>query len=69
MLLGNVFLFQTQVQLDSELADNEHTLDYYKQLKQLGVDMTKYLVHLQPTYKPKKEIFVGPAIHHQVTTT
>ncbi|XP_065916827.1 STE20-like serine/threonine-protein kinase isoform X2 [Dysidea avara] len=59
---------ETQIQLDSERADNEHTLDYYKQLKQLGVDMTKYLVHLQPTYKPEKEIFVGPVMHHQVTT-
>jgi len=63
-----VLLCQTQVQLDSEREDNEHTLDYYKQLKQLGVDMTKYLVHLQPTYKPEKEIFVGPVMEHQVTT-
>ena len=45
----------------SEKAMNDYTLNYFKQLKEVGVDMTKYLVHLQPVYKPEKEIFVGPS--------
>ena len=58
-------LSQTEVQLSSEKAENDHTLEYYRQLKELDVDMTKYLVHLQPIYKPEKEIFVGPSSNYQ----
>lgn len=49
------------MELLTKKAENTDTLDYFKYLKeQLDVDMTRYLVHLQPVYKPHKEIFVGP---------
>ncbi|XP_065916630.1 uncharacterized protein [Dysidea avara] len=52
---------ETEIELQSKKAENEHTVDYFKHLKnQLDVDMTRYLVHLQPVYKPQKEIYVGP---------
>jgi len=36
-------------------------VDRFKHLNnQLDVDMTRYLVHLQPVYKAQKEIYVGP---------
>lgn len=60
---------ETEVQLLAEKAGNEHTLEYFRQLKELDVDMTKYLVHLQPAYKPEKEIFVGPSPHFRSTET
>ena len=49
------------MELLTKKAENTDTLDYFKYLKdQLDVDMTRYLVHLQPVYKPQKEIYVGP---------
>jgi len=57
------------VQLLSDKAENDHILEHFTQLQQLGVDMTKYLVHLQPVYKPEKEIFVGPSPNYRNTET
>ena len=53
----------------AEKAENDNTLEYFRQLKELDVDMTKYLVHLQPVYKPEKEIFVGPSPNYNSTET
>ena len=56
------------MELFTKKAGNDHTLDYFKYLKeQLDVDMTRYLVQLQPAYKPQKEIYVGPSPETETT--
>ena len=56
------------MELFTKKGENNHTLDYFKCLKeQLEVDMTRYLVHLQPVYKPQKEIYVGPPSEAKTT--
>ncbi len=44
-----------------EKAENEQNAKFLAELRDLGVDMTKYLVALQPEFVPEKEIIVGPA--------
>lgn len=44
-----------------EKAENEQQAKYLSELQGLEVDMTKYLVALQPEFVPEKEIIVGPA--------
>ena len=48
--------------MELEKLENEQKAAYLSQLKSRGVDMTKYLIALQPEFVPEKEIIVGPAV-------
>ncbi|XP_064395778.1 uncharacterized protein LOC135342867 [Halichondria panicea] len=52
---------EVEVRVDVEKAENEQNAKFLAELRDLGVDMTKYLVALQPEFVPEKEIIVGPA--------
>ena len=49
------------MQLEIEKAENEMRQEYLQGLKQLGVDMSRYLICRQPEFAPDKEVIVGPA--------
>ena len=52
---------QVEMNVEVEKAKNEQETAFLAELRSLGVDMTKYLVALQPEFVPEKEVIVGPA--------
>ena len=50
------------MQLEVEKAENEMRQEYMRGLKDLGVDMSRYLICRQPEFAPDKEVIVGPAM-------
>jgi len=52
---------QVEMRVEVEKSENEQEAAFLSQLRGLGVDMTKYLVALQPEFVPEKEVIVGPA--------
>ena len=49
------------MKVELEKMENEQKAAFLHKLQELGVDMTCYLVALQPEFVPKKEVVVGPA--------
>lgn len=60
---------EVSVRVELEKAENERKTRYLTELKRLGVDMTKYLVALQPEFVPEKEVIVGPAVREVTLNT
>lgn len=52
---------EIEMRVEVEKAENEQKAAFLAELRSLGVDMTKYLVALQPEFVPEKEVIVGPA--------
>ena len=52
-------LFRSLTKLEVERKEHLQKAAYLQSLKDLGVDMTKYLVALQPHFAPEKEVIVG----------
>ena len=49
------------MKVELEKAEDSLKAEFLQQLKEMGVDMTKYLTSLQPQFAPEQEIIVGPA--------
>lgn len=49
------------MEVELEKMENEQKAAFLRNLQELGVDMTRYLVALRPEFVPEKEIVVGPA--------
>ena len=49
------------MKVEVEKMENEQKAAFLQKLRELGVDMTRYLVALRPEFVPEKEIVVGPA--------
>ena len=50
---------QLEAKLEVERKEHQLKTAHMESLKQLGVDMTRYLVARQPQFGPEKEVIVG----------
>ena len=60
--LSNVFLLslqQLEAKLEVERKEHQLRAAHLESLRELGVDMTRYLVARQPQFGPEKEVIVG----------
>ena len=52
---------QVELEVEMDKLENEQKVFYLRQLQELGVDMTQYMLAIQEEFVPEKEIVVGPA--------
>lgn len=50
---------QLEAKLEVERKEHQLKAVHLESLKELGVDMTRYLIALQPQFGPEKEVIVG----------
>ena len=48
--------------MELERSEHHHKAEYLQKLKDMKVDMTRYLISQQPEFVPEKEVIVGPAV-------
>lgn len=51
--------FQLEAKLEVEHKEHQLKTAYLESLKELGVDMTGYLIACQPQFGPEKEVIIG----------
>ena len=65
---------QLEAKLEVERKEHQLKAGHLESLRELGVDMTRYLVACQPQFGPEKEVIVGapsstvpPPSHHSIS--
>ena len=59
--LPSSFFGQVETQVMVERDQHSQRVEFLSSLKELGVDMTRYLLSLRPEFVPEKEVIVAPA--------
>ena len=64
-----VLPFQVELKVAMEKETHQRKAAFLRQLRELGVDMTRYILSLQVEFVPEKEVIVGPATRTVAKTT